>query len=82
MPRMAHHRADNRVGPHHTWLRRKAYHLVKVFRPLNASHRILVSMRPVAAGIYAMDPVLVADWRRAVEEAMPYARDTEGKVSE
>jgi hypothetical protein len=29
-----------------------------------------------------MDPVLVADWRRAVEEAMPYARDTEGTVWE
>jgi hypothetical protein len=55
---------------------------MKILRPVNASYRILVSMRPVSAGVYAMDPGLVADWRRAVEDAMPYARDTEGTVWE
>jgi hypothetical protein len=82
MPRMAHHRSDNRVGPHHTWLRRKAYHLMKVLRPVAASQRILMAMRPVSAGVYAVDPMLVADWRVAVEDAMPYVRDTEGTVWE
>jgi hypothetical protein len=80
MPRKAHHRTVNRVGPHHTWLQRKAYHLAVLLRHVWASWRLSLVMQPIAVGIYRAPPVLVVAWRQSLDDAMVYARDESGEV--
>ena len=62
------------------WVAKKTYHLTKVMRPGHVLRRILAAMRPLGHGAYAIPPDLVIEARDAVEDFVPYADDTEGKV--
>lgn len=80
MARQAHHRADYRVGPHHAWVRRKAYHLNKILRLAHASHRMARSMRCQSPGIYQIPAADRLAWLQALEDAWFYACDETGEV--
>jgi hypothetical protein len=80
--RTAHHRTEYRTGPHHSWLRRKAYHLTKLFRHVWASVRMAESMRWLSPGVYAINPTIVSQWKGSIDDAVPYAQDQEGTVWE
>lgn len=80
MPRMAHHRVDNRTGPHHGWCQRKAYHLMKIFKLVHASIRMAASMRCVGPGHYYIPPADRLAWLDALDNAKPYATDETGDV--
>lgn len=83
MPRKhqaGHHRNDHRIGPWFAWLQRKAYHLAKLFAHVWASYRMRASMRLVGRGLYQIEPAAVVRWRDTLDDAMPYARDTEGEI--
>jgi hypothetical protein len=78
--RSAHHRAINRTGPHYAWLQRKAFHLSRVFRPGLVGERLVDQMRTIRPGLYEIPPSVVLEFRAALEDFRPYARDTEGTV--
>jgi hypothetical protein len=82
MPRMAHHRATNRKGPESRWLQRKTYHLAKVLKPLSTGAAMADSMVCMGTGLYRIPPSRVAEWRAALEDALPYLRDEDGRVWE
>lgn len=82
MTRQAHHRADNRTGPHHSWLRKKTYHLLKVMRPGFVSLRLLATARPAGNGLWHLDAAVMLELRRALDDFRPYAEDTDGKAWE
>lgn len=79
MTRAAHHRADYRTGPHHSWVRRKAYHLAKVLAPTWALGDILRELDRVGfpAGF---NRVISLRARHVYEEALIYATDETGEV--
>lgn len=75
------HRRDYRIGPWTAWLQRKAYHLMKIFAHVWASYRMSQAMRPISRGVYEIEPpALVARWKSTLNDAMDYARDTEGDI--
>lgn len=79
--RSAHHRSDFRTGPHHSWLRRKAYHLAKLFAALRAVRTLLEELRPVGPGLYRLDRVyLMPKAREAFRAVAIYLDDEEGDV--
>lgn len=80
MPRMAHQRTIYRSGPHHGWLQRKAYHLMKVFKVVHASIRMAGSMRCESPGLYRIPPADRLAWLEALDDAKPYAQDTTGDI--
>lgn len=81
MQRAAHHRADYRVGPHHSWLRRKAYHLAKLFVALRLLGELLAALRPIGRGVYQLDRVhLMPKARDAFADAAIYLDDETGDV--
>lgn len=80
MARQAHHRVDYRVGPHHAWVRRKAYHLNKVLRVVHASRRMARSMRALGRGAWDIPPADRLAWLEALEDAWLYAADETGEV--
>lgn len=77
--RAAHHRADFRTGPHHSWLRKKTYHLSVVFRPTRALGAVLEELARVGfpAGF---NRVVSLRAREAYEAALPYVTDETGEV--
>lgn len=80
MTRRAHHRAIHRVGPHHTWLARKNYHLGKVMSPGRVGLRMARQMVNLRPGVYEIPPCLVLEWKSALEDFRPYATDDTGEV--
>lgn len=80
MARTAHHRADQRTGPHHAWVRRKTYHLSKVFRPGFTGQRMVDAWQVEAPGLYRIPPHLVLDFLEALRHFRPYATDDTGDV--
>ena len=80
MRRIATHRADYRTGPHHSWIRRKTYHLSKVMKPGHVGIRVVDAMRCERPGLYAIPPVLVMELRDAILDFRPYAEDETGEV--
>lgn len=81
MTRSAHHRADYRIGPHSSWLRRKAYHLAKLFAALRAGRILIEELRPVGPGLYRLDRVyLMPKAREAFAAASIYLDDETGDV--
>jgi len=79
--RSAHHRADYRVGPHHSWLRRKAYHLAKMFAAVRILGELLSALRPIGDGVYKLDRVyLMPKAREAFADAAIYLGDERGDV--
>lgn len=74
------HRRDYRIGPWTAWLQRKAYHLMKIFAHVWASYRMREGMRRVSSGLYAIEPSNYSRWSDTLDDAMVYARDTEGDV--
>ena len=82
MKRAAHHRAINRTGPEHRFMARKALHLAKLMRPIRSAEQMLINAIPIRTGIYQIPPARISELRMAVEDALPYLRDSEGKVWE
>jgi len=82
MPRMAHHRATNRKGPEGRWLQRKTTHVAKLLKPLSTGAAMADSMVTVGTGLYRIPPDKVLQWRMALEDALPYLRDEDGRVWE
>ena len=81
MQRSAHHRCDYRLGPHASWLRRKSYHLTKLFRALRLGLQLVRSLRPVGRGVYALDRLhLLPQCREAFLDAEVYLTDETGDV--
>jgi hypothetical protein len=80
--RTAHHRTEYRTGPHHSWLRRKTYHLTKLIRLVRVCERLSANMRWLSPRVYEHDSLLLSQWRDAIRDAAPYANDTEGTVWE
>lgn len=81
MTRSAHHRADYRIGPHSSWLRRKAYHLAILFSALRIGRTLVEELRPVGPGLYRLDRVyLMPKAREAFAKAGLYLDDTDGDV--
>lgn len=82
MPRTAHHRAVNRKGPEGRWLQRKTTHVSKILKPLSTGAAMADSMVTVGTGLYRIPPDKVLQWRMALEDALPYLRDEDGRVWE
>jgi len=80
MRRIAHHRCAFRVGPHHSWVQRKAYHLSKIFRHVHASWRLARELRRLRPGEYAIVPATLALWLQTLDDAYVYASDETGDV--
>lgn len=80
MTRQAHHRSDYRPGPHHSFLRRKSYHLAKMIAHIRASERMLRETRYLSGGAIYITPVARLEWRRTLEDALVYANDDTGEV--
>lgn len=79
--RTAHHRADYRTGPHHNWLRRKSYHLNRLYRALRAALELIVGLRPVGPGLYRLErPFLMSRARQALDDVRHYLEDESGDV--
>lgn len=81
MQRSAHHRVDYRSGPHHSWLRRKAYHLAKLFQAVRIGLELIRSLQPLGRGIYRLDALhLMPQARKAFGDAQIYLDDETGDV--
>ena len=79
--RCAHHRSMYRVGPHQTWLQRKAYHLAKLFRAARYLGMLLRALRPVRPGVYQLEEKhLMPQAREAFADAALYLEDETGDV--
>lgn len=60
--------------------RGRVYHLNRLFACVAASRRLALDMQPVGAGLYRMTPGVVLGWRAALDDAVPYLDDDEGRV--
>lgn len=60
--------------------REKAYRLNKLFSVVASARDLLAAMRPQSRGVYAVEPGVVLRCRTAVDDALPYLSDDEGRV--
>jgi hypothetical protein len=81
MSRAAHHRTSYRLGPHHSWLQRKTYHLSKLFKAVRLGLELVRNLRPVGPGLFALDRLhLMPQAREAFAAAELYLDDETGEV--
>lgn len=77
MPRKAHHRRDNRLGPENRWRQRQAEILAKVFRPTTVGQRLLQMAVHLGHGNYQIPPPVMLEFRLAIDEAAPLIKREE-----
>lgn len=60
--------------------RSRYYHLNKLFMAVATLRDLLAAMRPQSRGLYSVEPGVVLRARAAVDDALPYLADDEGRV--
>lgn len=82
MRRIATHRCDYRAGPWHAWTKKRAYHLLKLFKACRALGALLADLQPVGPGLYRSSraAAVFPAAREAYADALPYLEDETGEV--
>lgn len=83
MARAAHHRTDFRQGPWASWVKRKTYHLTRLFRAVSLLGQILADLEPTSVpGVYRLSRHLhiLPAAREAFADASLYLADETGDV--